>query len=366
MAGLLDYSKKIRDELAKNLLGIDPAYDNPAMAALGGAMTGNFGDAADITKMRVRNVFAKGGDSEYKAMFPNTQPIDPVSAGLGFAPMGVGVIRGINTGLPKDMLVEINKGRGLLGKVQQQEITNKFFPLAENQMAYQNARSKVGQLNSDINSLIKNRSHEISGMGFESHPYMRDYLKKKGAVSTAVDILKTTPATFEQSYFSALRDIEKKSAILQKDASDKLLKTAMDDAFKSPITPYFHKKLADKIKQEVEFQHLLGQLNRRGAANIDVEGKTAVLEAITREAKKRGATVDYISAKSSQSGGSHYIKSPNGKIFRISDHELPDTPQREFNRSQGLTGRWDDEILLNDWRNTGMEDYMEMIFGNKK
>lgn len=113
MAGFFDYSKKIRDELAKNLLGIDPAYDSPAMAALGGAMTGNFGDAADITKMRVRNLFAKDGDPEYKAMFPNTQPIDPVSAGLGFAPMGLGMIKN-QFGRIAENGIDANKLAGML------------------------------------------------------------------------------------------------------------------------------------------------------------------------------------------------------------------------------------------------------------
>lgn len=89
MDGLLDYSKKIRDELATNLLGIDPRYDQPAMAALGGLLTGNFKDAADITKMRANNLLSNGKDPEYNAMFPNPQPIDPVSAGLGFAPMAL-------------------------------------------------------------------------------------------------------------------------------------------------------------------------------------------------------------------------------------------------------------------------------------
>ena len=61
--------------------------------------------------------------------------------------------------------------------------------------------------------------------------------------------------------------------------------------------------------------------------------------AIIRELLSRGGEFDYISDLSSA-----YIKMPSGLVLRVSDHELPSTPEREHNRSMGLHGRWDADL----------------------
>ena len=135
-----------------------------------------------------------------------------------------------------------------------------------------------------------------------------------------------------------------------------------------PIAKHWHKSLADKVKKETDFVLLtssdnerLGRLSR--AEDIESAGNAATLEAITREAKKRGLKVDYVSAKSSHTGGSHYVITPNGDRVRISDHKLPETQQRLHNRSMGLTGNWSREVILNDWRTKSMDEYMQDILG---
>jgi hypothetical protein len=112
MSGLLDYAKKTRDELAKGLLGIDPEYDQPAMAAIGGLLTGNLKDAAHISKLRLANFLSNGKNEEYNQIFPNTQPIDPVNAGLGFAPLGITAWHGSPHAFDKFDMSKIGTGEG--------------------------------------------------------------------------------------------------------------------------------------------------------------------------------------------------------------------------------------------------------------
>jgi hypothetical protein len=83
---MADLLTNIRNKLANGLLGIDPEYDQPAMAALGGLLSGDVKAFTDISKMRLNNALSGGKDAQYAQMFPNAQPFDPISAGAGFAP----------------------------------------------------------------------------------------------------------------------------------------------------------------------------------------------------------------------------------------------------------------------------------------
>lgn len=87
MPGLLDYLSSARDKAVGGLLGIDMQYDQPALVALGGLLSGDISTAKDVTRMRINNAIEnlKGGyDKEYKQRFPNPQPFDPISSGAGF------------------------------------------------------------------------------------------------------------------------------------------------------------------------------------------------------------------------------------------------------------------------------------------
>lgn len=108
----------------------------------------------------------------------------------------------------------------------------------------------------------------------------------------------------------------------------------------------------------IEAYYLAG--DRFGAM---AEGRNAAVNAIERECIKRGITIDKISSSDSGKGKSIYVKT-SSEIIRVSDHELPITPERETNRAQGLKGRWDREIITTDWRSTSVTDYMKEISNN--
>jgi len=97
---------------------------------------------------------------------------------------------------------------------------------------------------------------------------------------------------------------------------------------------------------------------------IDAEARLATVEAIAREAKKRGLEVYYTSKGQRGRSGSRYIELPDGGKVRISDHELPDTAQRQYTRSQGI-GNFADEIIVSDWETSSVDDYLERILGPK-
>ena len=89
MADIKGILNKVKDVAAMGLLGIDTSKDNPALVATGALMSGDFDTFKKVNKMRFDNMVNPQGDAEYQANFPNTQKIDPVTAGLGFAPMGL-------------------------------------------------------------------------------------------------------------------------------------------------------------------------------------------------------------------------------------------------------------------------------------
>jgi len=93
---------------------------------------------------------------------------------------------------------------------------------------------------------------------------------------------------------------------------------------------------------------------------IDAEARLATVEAIAREAKKRGLEVYYTSKGQRGRAGSRYIELPDGGKVRVSDHELPDTPQRQYTRSQGI-GNFADEIIVSDWETSSVDDYLNRI-----
>jgi hypothetical protein len=97
---------------------------------------------------------------------------------------------------------------------------------------------------------------------------------------------------------------------------------------------------------------------------IDAEARLATVEAIAREAKKRGLEVYYTSKGQKGRAGSRYIELPDGGKVRVSDHELPDTAQRQYTRSQGI-GNFADEIIVSDWETSSVDDYLKRILGEE-
>lgn len=97
---------------------------------------------------------------------------------------------------------------------------------------------------------------------------------------------------------------------------------------------------------------------------IDAEARLATVEAIAREAKKRGLKVYYTSKMRQGRTSSRYIELPDGGKVRVSDHELPDTAQRRYTRSEGI-GNFADEIIVSDWKTSSVDDYLKRILGEE-
>ena len=96
--------------------------------------------------------------------------------------------------------------------------------------------------------------------------------------------------------------------------------------------------------------------------SMNAEARRATVEAIAREAKKRGFEVYHTSESKDGRVSSRYINLPNNRKARVSDHDLPDTNQRQYNRDRGI-GVYDVEIIPDDWRTASLDEYFEeMLF----
>ena len=120
-----------------------------------------------------------------------------------------------------------------------------------------------------------------------------------------------------------------------------------------PNAQYWGKQDTDLIKKELD----LGREYSNHANKI----KKANLKATVNALKKNGFEVDYTSKNNGLV--SSYYMTKDGVRYRISDHELPETPERLSNRKSGLGGNWDDEIVID--ANTSIESALEDILTPK-
>ena len=122
----------------------------------------------------------------------------------------------------------------------------------------------------------------------------------------------------------------------------------------APIAESWASNRADEVRR-------WARLGPDGAAYADREARLATLEAIAREARKLGWNVGHTSTSKNGRVSSRYIDVPEVGRIRISDHELPMTDQRAFNRAQGRTGNWVGEIVVDDWQSMSLDDYMNAL-----
>lgn len=96
--------------------------------------------------------------------------------------------------------------------------------------------------------------------------------------------------------------------------------------------------------------------------DVEREAAKATIEAVCREARRRGWQVRHTSKGRDGRASSRYVIVPGVGEARVSDHELPDTPVREHNRSIGFVGRWNGEVVIGrDWRTTRLEAWMRKV-----
>jgi len=126
------------------------------------------------------------------------------------------------------------------------------------------------------------------------------------------------------------------------------------EATDSPMAKSWNKAFREKVERAGRIQH-----------NVEGEAQLATIEAIVRAARKRGWKVGHTSRGKARAS-SRYIEVPGRGQVRVSDHYLPETPQREHMQSMGMSGRWVDEIVVDDWRTTSLDDYMRRLEGTEE
>ena len=101
--------------------------------------------------------------------------------------------------------------------------------------------------------------------------------------------------------------------------------------------------------------------DRHGA---QAEGNTSTVRAIQRKMSSQGYSVEHVSESHGGNGLSIYVK-VGDQVVRVSDHELPETAQRQHNRSQGLTGKWDREVVVSGWSSTSLDEFISDVVGQQ-
>ena len=108
--------------------------------------------------------------------------------------------------------------------------------------------------------------------------------------------------------------------------------------------------------------------NVRSYAGIDTgmadeAARRATVEAIVRELRKTGSKVVHTS-KAGKLASSRYLQTPTGRVVRISDHEIPQTAQRDYMSAvHGGASKYDVDLIVDDWRNKTLKDYLNEIHG---
>jgi len=116
---------------------------------------------------------------------------------------------------------------------------------------------------------------------------------------------------------------------------------------------------ASKFFTPKEIENQRGYIQAGDFAGALNEGKLNVVNALERYFVKNNIPIEKVSLSNNGNSKSIYANI-NGKTVRISDHHLPETPERAHNRKQGLLGKWQDEfIIAGDWQN--LDDILKEI-----
>lgn len=103
------------------------------------------------------------------------------------------------------------------------------------------------------------------------------------------------------------------------------------------------------------------QLEAQIDGNVDREAELATMESICRAAKKKKWTVSHTSSHGNRAS-SRYISITNVGKCRLSNHELPQTAEREYRYSVGQTPSWNGEVIIgNDWKTVGLTTWLRRI-----
>jgi len=137
----------------------------------------------------------------------------------------------------------------------------------------------------------------------------------------------------------------------EKKEANKILERVIED---NPNSQYWYKPDIEAITRDIMHSH-----GRPGDRFLDKSLVQANLKGLTRKFKNEGWSVDHVSKNRQGIVSSYYIEK-GGERLRISTHDLPSTPQREYNRSIGLTGKWDEEVVITPRTNIDKE-YNDLV-----
>lgn len=139
------------------------------------------------------------------------------------------------------------------------------------------------------------------------------------------------------------------AAAAERQAEKQFAERAVANYGSSGIGKHFTPEQIEQIK----YYRLSG--DRFGA---QAEGRAQAVNVLKDELERLGVPIQH---QSNIGGGNSIYANINGSTVRISDHDLPLTPERMHNQSLGLTGRWDKSVLVDDWSNKTLSDYLAEI-----
>ena len=140
-----------------------------------------------------------------------------------------------------------------------------------------------------------------------------------------------------------------------RDLKRKLEEQRVADKFTSaPMAQHWTADRRDKIAKWAKYDQ----------ESADKEARLATLEAITREARKRGWAVRHTSAGRDGRVTSRYINVPGMGEVRVSDHYIPSNAERDYKSIVGSGPRWSHEVIVDNWRGKTLDDFMNDISGN--
>lgn len=218
--------------------------------------------------------------------------------------------------------------------------------------------------------------------GNVNRPYLKSWLgqrgisKKKGYSDEQISSIVEDAMDYRRNVI--LKDVIKKQReVAEKEAIERSERMAY---YNSP--EYQRKKIAydleeteniqsakDRLKwsvpsvKEVESYHnFYGKNSFNDRFYSNEAAQKATLEAIQREAKKRGIEIVHASGKASaKNASSIYLRHPEFGEVRVSNHELPDTAERAYKREQFGT-RWNGEYIIgNDWKKLNLDEIFDKI-----
>lgn len=193
------------------------------------------------------------------------------------------------------------------------------------------------------------RDNELKRSNIES-----DQQKKELAAKEAERLAKMTPEQRkkedEKRQMEAARvDRHMKDMKAERDYANRRVASVYSSAFSKNFTP----------EEIASIQSYYTSGDRHGA---QAEGRKAAVDAIERHLRASGIEIDHVSESMGGKSKSLYVK-VGGDIVRVSDHELPMTPERQTNREHGRTGRWSREVIVTDWQSTPLSQYVADIKG---